>query len=293
MRHSIRAGLMVAVVAWAVPWAQAADLPPTPIVSTPLPAPPGWSFRSVSYGWLTSLTGTQTVRGRSTKVDASFLDIVEKSDSLIAVMSNIEARNGPFAVYGDVVFSRIGVGVDGLRTRSALPGVTGTVGRSLNLTFKMLILEVGASYELARSGPFAFDILGGARYWNQEADLSLDTARTSDIRGLQRAGNRSIAASGSVDWIDPVVGARIRYAVAPGHELSLRGDVGGFGVGSEFSWQAIAAYGFEVGRYGGITFSGLVGYRALSVDYSRGEGRRRYEFDMVQHGPVLGVIARF
>ena len=43
----------------------------------------------------------------------------------------------------------------------------------------------------------------------------------------------------------------------------------------------------------GVTFSGVVGYRALSVGYAQGEGRRRYEFDIIQHGPVFGISARF
>ncbi|WP_404292491.1 hypothetical protein ACD578_09335 [Microvirga sp. RSM25] len=49
------------------------------------------------------------------------------------------------------------------------------------------------------------------------------------------------ARSGSVDWLDPVIGARIRYAMAPGHELFLRGDIGGFGVGSDFPGRLSAA----------------------------------------------------
>ncbi|MBM6584083.1 hypothetical protein ILT44_28185 [Microvirga sp. BT689] len=90
-----------------------------------------------------------------------------------------------------------------------------------------------------------------------------------------------------------MIGARVRYAVAPEHELFLRGDIGGFGVGSDFSWQAIGGYGFDFGAYNGIIFSGVIGYRALSVDYAQGEGRRSYEFDMVQHGPILGVSMRW
>ena len=81
--------------------------------------PPEWSFRFTPYGWLTSLKGTQTVRGRSTKVDASFIDIVEKSDSLIALMGNFEARNGPFALYGDLVWSK--VGIEGGNVRNSYP----------------------------------------------------------------------------------------------------------------------------------------------------------------------------
>ncbi|UVF22311.1 hypothetical protein HPT29_026895 (plasmid) [Microvirga terrae] len=111
-----------------------------------------------------------------------------------------------------------------------------------------------------------FDMLSGARYSYQEADLSFEIARTVDIGDLELAGGRAFARSGSVDWLDPVLGARVRYAVAPGHELFLRDDIGGFGVGSDFSCQAIGGYGFDFGIYNRITFSGVIGYRALSVD---------------------------
>ena len=155
----------------------------------------------------------------------------EESDSLVASMGNVEARNGRFALYDDLVWSKIGAAGGIVQSRTLAPCVTGTLGTSLNLDITMAIVEVGAAYEVARSG--------------------------------------------SVDWLDPIIGARIRYAVAPGHELFLRGDIGGFGLGSDFSWQAIGSYSFDFGTYNGVTFSGMVGYRALSVDNSQGDGRRR------------------
>src|SRR5215211_7081332 len=91
--------------------ALAADLGPpprAPVVEAPI-APIGWAYRLTPYGWLTSMKGTQTVRGRSAKIDASFIDIVEKSDSLLALMGDFEARNGRFSIYGDLVWSKIGV----------------------------------------------------------------------------------------------------------------------------------------------------------------------------------------
>ncbi|MBB4042128.1 hypothetical protein GGR34_003813 [Microvirga flocculans] len=273
----------------------AADLSPAPAaaVETPLAALPTWTFRFTPYGWLISLNGTQTVRGRSESVNASFLDVLEQSDSLVALMGDAELRNGPFALFGDVVWTKIGLDRSTVRSRALAPGVSGTVGAALSLDVEMAIVEAGAAYEVARLGPLAFDVLAGMRYWHQSADLSLGIAAGVQTADLAIAGARAIARSGSVDWLDPLVGARIRYAVAPGQELFLRGDIGGFGAGSDFSWQAFGGYGFDFGTYNGITFSGVIGYRALSVDYAQGEGRRRYEFDMLQHGPVLGISARF
>lgn len=50
--------------------APAAPQPPPVMTSA-------WTFRFTPYGWLTSLNGNQTVRGRTVKVDASFIDVVD------------------------------------------------------------------------------------------------------------------------------------------------------------------------------------------------------------------------
>jgi hypothetical protein len=55
----------------------------------------------------------------------------------------------------------------------------------------------------------------------------------------------------------------------------VRGDIGGFGVGSEFSWNLLGAYGWQIAARNGVTYAGIVGYRLLSVDYQKGSGGRR------------------
>jgi hypothetical protein len=284
---------------------QAADLPSQrSIVEQPAAIPSPWTFRFTPYGWLTSLNGTQTVRGRSVDVDASFIDIIDATigsgGTLIGLMADFEGRNGPVSFLGDLVWTKIAVDRSGVRSRSLAPGIVGSLGATADLKIEMAILEAGAAYELARFGlgssddnSVAFDVLAGGRFWYQKADVSLDLAATLDVGDLELGRDRAFARSGSVDWADPFVGARLRYAVAPGHELFVRGDVGGFGVGSDFSWQAVAGYAWDFAVWNGVTFSGVLGYKALYVDYTQGEGLSRYGFDMLQHGPVLGVNMRF
>ncbi|MEE1656195.1 hypothetical protein VB618_08300 [Microvirga sp. CF3062] len=77
--------------------------------------------------------------------------------------------------------------------------MTGTLGTSLNLDVEMAIIEVGAAYEVARSGPLAFDVLGGARYWHQEADLSFDIAGAVDVSDLEAAGGRAFGWDARLD----------------------------------------------------------------------------------------------
>jgi hypothetical protein len=73
----------------------------------------------------------------------------------------------------------------------------------------------------------------------------------------------------------------------------VRGDVGGFGVGSKISWQVIGGYSFDFAEKNGITYSGLVGIRALYVDYTQGAGETRYAWKMLQVGPAIGVGFKF
>jgi hypothetical protein len=51
------------------------------------------------------------------------------------------------------------------------------------------------------------------------------------------------SAEGSTDLVDPVIGLRALFHVRPSLRFTVSGDVGGFGIGSEFSWQAFARHG--------------------------------------------------
>jgi hypothetical protein len=123
-------------------------------------------------------------------VDASFLDIIDatlgSSGTLIGLMADFEARNGPVALFGDLVWTKIGVGSSGVRSRSLGPvGLSGAA--SADVSFQMAILEAGGAYEVARFGvggpgaSVALDVLAGGRFWYQKADLSFDLATTVDI----------------------------------------------------------------------------------------------------------------
>jgi hypothetical protein len=123
--------------------------------------------------------------------------------------------------------------------------------------------------------------------------INLALSGSLDIGDLVLSRGIAIARGGSVDWVDPVVGGRLRYNLAPGQNLMLRGDVGGFGAGSQFSWNALAAYSFVIAMQDGVTYSGVLGYRALDVDYERGSGRTKYEYNVLQHGPITGLTIAF
>ena len=95
--------------------------------------------------------------------------------------------------------------------------------------------------------------------------------------------------SGTVDWWDPIIGARWILPIGEAWTFNLRGDVGGFGVGSDFAWQLFPYMVWQFGERASMQ----AGYRAVSGDYYEGSGLSEFKYDVVTQGPQLGVIFRF
>jgi hypothetical protein len=96
------AGSLVALLALGDLRATAADLGAAAAPVAPAPPPPvfysGWQFTIAPYGWFTSVKGSSTVRGLKTNVDESFVDIVQKGDSVLGLMGHVEARYDNWSV---------------------------------------------------------------------------------------------------------------------------------------------------------------------------------------------------
>ncbi len=275
------------------------DTPPVAAVPSP------WQMSFTTYGWATWMSGNTAVKGRSLTVEATPKDIINALDwSQIPVwMSSFEARNGRFSVFNDIVYAKLTQSTQFVRAAQGRFASASLAGR-IEADFEQVVVEFGAGYQVwssgsAASSQTALDLIVGGRYWYQNASVSADLTATVGLGGalgivdLQASGGRVIARSNSIDWIDPFIGAKLRHQVVPGQAFNLRGDVGGFGVGSDFTWQTIATMDWRLFKGAGYTFDAYLGYRALSVDYSKGSGTNLYRFDAIQHGPVLGGTVRF
>jgi hypothetical protein len=113
------------------------------------------------------------------------------------------------------------------------------------------------------------------------------TSLTVDIDALRYVigvGNPTepVTASGSKIWMDPIVITRFSAVIKEKWLLQLRGDIGGFGIGSDLTWQLQAYAGYRFGK----VFQLTAGYRYLSVDYDKGVDTERFVFDMDSFGPV-------
>jgi hypothetical protein len=314
--HPCVAAASFLIAGFAISPQSSGQTPPTDAQDKPAPVaaqPAGdWSFTFTPYGWMTFYTGTQTVKGRTVTVDTNVFQLLDKSESLVPWMSYFEARfEDRIGLFLDVMYANIKGGKSAAKDFTIDPFISGSLAGTASVDYETLTVQFGGAYQFAKIGPdrsaegpgmagvgqTAFDALLGGRYWYQRADLTINLNGTLNVAyydlELSRDRTKAIARSGVVTWVDPYVGFRVRHKLAPRQDVSLEADIGGFGLGSRISWQALGAYRFEFATTGNIGWAGVVGYRALYVDYAQGSGNTRFEMDLLQHGPVLGISARF
>jgi hypothetical protein len=220
-----------------------------------------WKHELAPYVWGAQMDGTAGVRGVTADVNASFGDIVDNLE--MGFMGMYRASRDRVSVTVDAVY--MGLGATGRG-----PGGLATADLDMDQT----ALEVDLGYELVDG----FTVFGGLRY----NDLSIDVRTTGPLVGTRTA-------DGSESWIDPVVGALYAMPLSDTWSLSLRGDVGGFGVGSDVAWQGIATARWQVTPTVGV----LAAYRYISMDYDDGNGADAFQYDMAMSGPALGVVFTF
>ncbi len=238
-----------------------------------------WRVELTAWIWIVGMDGEVGARGFEADVDASFGDILDASDSIFAFSGRVEAGIGSWSGFIDGVYSKLGV-----------DDQSGPAGMAqIDVEFETALIDAGLMYRLgewrpaghaagqAGDRPVTLDLYGGFRY--TDLDLTLDPAMVA-------------ARSKSVNWFDPIVGAKFVYPFADSWRFAVNGDIGGFGAGSDFTWSTtgVIGYDFNIGSTGGTAY---LGYRAIGQDYSEGSGASSFEWDVVQHGPILGLSLRF
>jgi len=224
-----------------------------------------WQHRITGYLVGASVDGKAAVGDVTVDVDASFSDIIDNLDW--GAMGAYRGERGPWAVSLDVMYLAVEADGSGL----------GALGRSkAEAQGDQLIVQLDGGYDLTEQ----LGVYAGARYWRVDADVKL---KSGGPQGEVLRGGRT------EDWIDPLVG--LRYAVPLGDRWTLiaKGDVGGFGAGSDFSWHATALATWQASELVHL----VIGYRYLDVDYDDGSGQDRFVWDVTEAGPALGVAWQF
>ncbi|NGO51066.1 outer membrane protein [Allomesorhizobium camelthorni] len=235
------------------------------VAAAPEPQPvaeSGWTFSVTPYFWAAGLSGELSQFNLPVvDVDASFSDIFDNLD--FAAMLIGEARNGPYSLFGDLIYVKLGASSD---TPLGIAADSADVDAS---TFAGL---VGAGYSVLEGPTGRLDVVGGVRVWSVDTDISFSG-------GILDGQTRSDGAT----WVDGLVGVRGNYAFTPNFYATGWGLVGAGG--ADIDWDLMAGIGYNINE----TFSATLGYRALGVDYSE-DG---FLFDVVQQGPIAGLTIRF
>jgi hypothetical protein len=274
-----------------------------------------WKLSIAPYGWYIWLNVEQTVQGQTVAIETNLYEILNEQDNIQAWFSYQEARNGPLTLYSDVQYINVEFAGDMVIAKRLSPGLSIDANVNIGAAVELAVVEAGAMLEVFRinhghtrahlstddesfARHTALDVVGGTRVWWLEADIDMRADITVNLNalGLRRSQERNLAVaeSGSVSWVDPMVGARLRHHMAPGQQIVLRGDVGGFDVGSSFTWQALGYYEWECQcKPFGTTLHARLGYRALDVDYSDMNGRSDFAYQSLQHGPIAYMRMEF
>ncbi len=90
-------------------------------------------------------------------------------------------------------------------------------------------------------------------------------------------------------WFDPFVAARLSVPLEGSWRLGVRGDFGGFGIGSDYAWQVYPTVGYRFSQLFELAFA----YRALGMKYETGSDDTLFVYDILTFGPELGFLFHF
>jgi opacity protein-like surface antigen len=230
------------------------------LVSTPAVAAE-WKHEFAPYVWGSAMEGTVGIGPVSAEAEMSFSDILD--DLEFGFMGAYRASRDRYSIAVDAIYMGLGATEKG-------PG--GALKADIDVD------QIGLEADFGYAVGERVTLFGGLRY------VSLD----AELRVTGPLGNE-LTASEEQDWVDPVVGAIYSWPFADQWTLNLRGDIGGFGVGSDFAWQGMATLRWQ---FSPRTSLGIA-YRYLDMDYEDGKGSDYFKYDMATSGPAMGVIFTF
>lgn len=220
-----------------------------------------WTYLGEAYLMFPNMKGNLGVRNLpSVSVDADESAILGNLE--FGAMAYLEANNGTWAIGNDIIYMKLKQGLTGSQ-----------VVQGGEVTMEEFAWELSG---LKRLSP-VFELGLGTRLMSVGSDLV--------VIGPQETNNASI----SKTWIDPILIARTQGKIQDHWLWQIRGDIGGAGIGSQFTWQMQAYAGYQFSQ----VFQTTIGYRYIGVNYDKGEGADRFRYDIDTYGWVLRLGFNF
>ena len=206
-----------------------------------------WYVRATPYLWFSNLSGVETLAiGEADAVIGGF--VVPVGDTVLATDWGARLELGKGRVRALINFMRASVA----NATEIHPEGDPTTLLAATFVFDWLSTDVFAAVQI---GPFtesrAVEIYGGTRYVRLHHELTAPGTITSDVVET---------------WIDPVIGGRLYSEVGGRFWAMFNGDVGGFGVGSQFMLTIGGELGFRVAK----PLDLMMRYSYQELDYDSG-----------------------
>jgi hypothetical protein len=221
-----------------------------------------WHFLMEPYLMLPNMSGTVGLGELpDANVEAGAEDVFNHLQ--FGAMLFVEAQHDHWSIGSDLLYMHL--------NQEASPD--NTVIQSGEVDMKQLGWELSGLYTLL---PW-LDAGIGARLNNLQGavDLQVNTLPPGTVVTM----SKEVAQT----WVDPIIIVRLKNTGDSKIITQLRGDIGGFGIGSEFAWQVQANIGYRFTKLFQTTF----GYRYLHMKYENGSGDERFLYDMDTFGPVV------
>ncbi len=220
-----------------------------------------WSYEATIYLYMPETeTSFETARGT---VDGtlSFSDALENLD--FAFMGAVAATNGRWTVLADYNYTN-------LSFSSTSPG---PANADLDTSVKTQFLTAALGYRVRQDSSVAVDLTGGFRWYSTDTEFTLTPGTLP---------GRSNTAKDS--WVDPIIGARARFALSDRWASTAYVDYGGFRSGSQ-TWQVLVTADYIINERWMLRG----GYRYISFDHEI-DGS---DYEFTQSGPMFGATYRF
>ena len=213
--------------------------------------PNKWTFDVTLYGLAASMSGNAAVKGIDAPVDIGFDKIWDNLN--FGAMGTVRVGYDRWALSTDVIY----MDLEGTKNQ-------------FSLSVQQWMVLPALEYRVHRQ----ITVFAGAQYNSLSMELNGPAGRNP---------------SGTQDWWDPIVGTQLSLPLGKHFSLNVRGDIGGFGLGSDLTWQAFPYVNWQFAQWGSLQ----LGYRWIYADYETGSGPNRFKYDVLTQGPQLGVTFTF
>lgn len=233
--------LALGALAPAAAYAQAAPTEPMAAAGT-------WHYAASIYGYLPSLGGSTKfpVDSGGTPINITAQDIINALK--FVAMGSLEASNGTWGAFTDVVYIDLGASKSNSRDFSIDDiGLPGGTTANLQLDVKATLWTTAGQYRVVTDPSLTLDLLAGARLLETRETLDYSISGSiGPIDPASRSGSKQVTAH---IW-DGIVGVKGRYRFGAAKQWAVPFYLDGGGGNSTTTVQAAAgiSYAFQWGE---------------------------------------------